>query len=206
VTGFTATVEAGDLNVNQTTVGANKIAEYMLVGFVSDEPYELRSQAIPTTHFRVRAFVGPYGPANPTATTFAGIEIGGFGTTTPFSATPTGCVAQLRIRGDTDAVELVSAVGDGTAVAIQSFNIGTIKPHGLVLELDYDWPNRKIKAYADGQLLGVATNFADLAAFPPADSNHFSLFCTGGSNAAAAQQVWFSLPQLMIFNGRGGSQ
>lgn len=205
---WTATLLAPGFNVTQGAAGADKIDEFSVVRLGADTFLELRKMFTDGgTVERCACFVGPYGRVNPTATTYAGIELGSFGQGPPFpSVAAHGAVAQLRHVYSTDKIELLLQLGDGVAGEhiVQLDPVGSgIYPHGVYLELVHDTIANEVRAYVDG-VLGArvtgASAYFDPGAYPSIETIA-GLFVTSGSNAAAnSTQAIFSHWQYGYLN------
>lgn len=200
---FLNTASQGGLHSTQTVAAANRSVEFSCFGVTDDNPFEVRVGDVANHVVSFSAFVGGYGMVNETATSYAGIQIGSYDSLPPYSSTTLSAVAQLRYKFSTDTVELVTANGDGSSEAVIAISgLGTITPHGLMMELVRDPYARVVKAYIDGILVATSTptTFPDLAAAPSANTSYCSLFHTSGTNAAAEVDTFFSAPVITIYD------
>ena len=200
---FSNAVSQGGLHSTQTVAAANRSAEFSVFGITDDNPFEVRVGDFANHVTSFRAFVGAYSMVNETATSYAGIMIGSYDSLPPYSSTTTSAVAQLRYKFSTDTCELVTAKGDGSAEEVFAITgLGTITPHGLMMELVTDPYNEVVKAYIDGVLVATSTptTFPELGANPSASTSYCSLFHTSGTNAAAEVDTFFSAPVITIYD------
>lgn len=196
--------------LSTSVIGANKIAEYVLVTHDDDSPLELKPYSnndtvLSTYDFvnRLEGFVGCYTiHSNLTPTQYVGIELGSIDQSPPFTTPSAGGVVQLRWVASTDTFELYSAIGDGVAAPVTTTLTGVSNiygsnnvPHGVYMALEYDPINRETRAYINGVLgatIGGA-NFPNLAEFSHTGTHQImsGIFITTGTSGSGNTAGFF---------------